>query len=232
MEKTKTGKRNLVVVVLFFGIFLLIGAGLFVYNTVTRFSYDKYLEDAVVSIDDEKITLREFGYYILLMERDTQMDAYVYDPENPTNYWNLYIGTDGEVGYIRELSKQAALDYCIRDHIYLKLMEESAYRFSKEELEVMEQEGYEQLSCFTMEQLDAVGLSEEAFLELALKVSMVHDYVKKLSDEGIAGIELEVRGEYYEQLKKDYSIWVNDKLLSHLSFGSISVNRKKVSVQK
>ncbi len=226
MEKKKTGKKNLIVVVIFFSVFVLIGAGLFVYNTVTRFSYEKHLEDAVISIDDEQITLREFGYYILLMERDTQVDACIYDSENPTNYWNLYIGTYGEVGYIRELSKEAAVNYCMRDHIYLKLMQDNAYQFSKEELETMEQEGYEQLSCFTKEQLDAVGLSEEAFLEQALQVSMVHEYLKSFTEEGISALELDVEGEYYEQLKATYSIQVDEELLHHLSFGSITVNRK------
>lgn len=57
---------------------------------LTRFVYEDHLDDTVITVDGESITLREFGYYIYKVEDFVQNQALLYDRENPKLWWNTH----------------------------------------------------------------------------------------------------------------------------------------------
>ena len=45
--------------------------------------YEEHLNDSVVAVDNQAVTLREFGYYIVKMEDIVEGQALVYNSEDP-----------------------------------------------------------------------------------------------------------------------------------------------------
>lgn len=222
--KPKNSKKNLWIVSAIFGFFLLAGICLFLYKTATGFEYEKHLEDWIISVDGEKVTLREFGYYILIMERDTQETALTYDAECPMNYWNLYIGTAGKIGYVRNISKEYAIEYCIRDKVYQQIMESSEFTFPQEVMEEIEEKVILLAEDFSETQLRTVGLTKEQFMEKAREIEVVHQFLESYTESGIKAEELDISGEYYQEVCLDKDILTNQELADAITFGSITVN--------
>ena len=54
------------------------------------FVYEEHLNDIVVTVGEQPVTLREFGYYIAKMEKDVQEKALIYNPKDPMEYWNVH----------------------------------------------------------------------------------------------------------------------------------------------
>ena len=54
------------------------------------FVYEEHLDDIVVTVGKQSVTLREFGYYIAKMEKDVQEKALMYNPKDPMDYWNVH----------------------------------------------------------------------------------------------------------------------------------------------
>lgn len=46
------------------------------------FVYEEHLNDTVVTVGNQAVTLREFGYYIAKMEKDVQEKALIYNPKS------------------------------------------------------------------------------------------------------------------------------------------------------
>ena len=63
---------------------------LIVFNKSKDFVYNKHLDEAVISIDDENITLKDFSYYIYIVEKQINDMAIKYNPDDPNDFWNTH----------------------------------------------------------------------------------------------------------------------------------------------
>ena len=73
-----TDKKTIIGIVLanvFLVIFTVCG------KILTRYDYEDHFDDTVISVDDESITLREFGYYIYKVECFVQNQALLFYPD-------------------------------------------------------------------------------------------------------------------------------------------------------
>ena len=61
------------------------------------------LNDIVVTVGEQPVTLREFGYYIAKMEKDVQEKALIYNPNDPMEYWNVHFSAGLDSGYINNI---------------------------------------------------------------------------------------------------------------------------------
>ena len=64
------------------------------------FVYEEHLNDIVVTVGEQSVTLREFGYYIAKMEKDVQEKALIYNPKDPMEYWNVHFSAGLDSGYM------------------------------------------------------------------------------------------------------------------------------------
>ena len=60
------------------------------FNKNKEFVYNKHLDETVISIDDENITLKEFSYYVYIVEKQVNDMAIKYNPDD-TNEFLEYI---------------------------------------------------------------------------------------------------------------------------------------------
>ena len=60
------------------------------FNKNKEFVYNKHLDETVISIDDENITLKEFSYYVYIVEKQVNDMAIKYNPDDTNEFWNTY----------------------------------------------------------------------------------------------------------------------------------------------
>lgn len=49
------------------------------------------LDEVAAQINDEKLTLRDMGFYVGYEEYQIQQEALVYDPDDPNRYWSMRV---------------------------------------------------------------------------------------------------------------------------------------------
>ena len=71
---------------------------------------------------------------------------------------------------------------------------------------------------------------EEEFVELVLSEQLAYYYMAELAESYDRGtlqamvLQYDVGGEYYENLKASYSIWVNEKIWKRVKVGFLTIN--------
>ena len=81
-------EKKIIIILAISGIIAIIGAQ--IYKIATAFHYEDHLDEAIISVDGDDLTLREFGYYIYTTEEFVQKQAVLYDSEDPLHWWNTH----------------------------------------------------------------------------------------------------------------------------------------------
>ncbi len=197
---------------------------------MTSFVYEKDLAEPIVTIDKTVITLKEISYYIMEVENTGDEFARVYNPDNPAEYWGLYMNEEIRSGYISDLARTAALDYCIRDNIYYLEAVKAGVELTDEEQENVRLDAEEYYAQMTQRQREVTQLVTQD-LELILeKVTLTQKYMVQLSSQEDGSVleavtlHYDVGGDYYEDLKGSYTIKVNERIWAQVRPGHITIN--------
>lgn len=138
--------------------------------------YEEHLDDIVVTVDNQDITLREFGYYIVKMEKKVQEQALIYNFENPMEYWNLHFSAGVDSGYMFEYAWDYAVADCICDLMFEKKAKEEGYRLSEEELQQVKKRAEEMYAMLSTEQIDKTGLTIDMVTQIEERRQLVQLY--------------------------------------------------------
>lgn len=211
-------------------IFILIAA-VTIYHLKTVFIYEDDLAEQIVTIDGTVITLKEISYYIMEVENTGDEFARVYNPDNPVEYWGLFMNEEIHSGYVSDLARRAALDYCIRDNIYYLEAVRAGVELTEEEQESVRTDAEGYYMQMTQRQREVTQLVTED-LELILeKVTLTQKYMIQLSsqEEDVSVLEAvalhyDVGGDYYENLKNSYTIKINERIWEQVHPGHIMIN--------
>ncbi len=191
---------------------------------------EKKISSPVITVNDNIVTLKDFSYYIITLEQKGDEMAKVYDAENPTAYWNLYMNDATQSGYITDLARRTAIDFCVRDNIYALEAEKAGLELSEEEMEDLcydAEQFYVKVSVKGRENTQIDVLS----IEKAMRTErMAYKYIMQLANEDEEGVlqsvvlKYDVGGLYYEALKNDYNIKVENTIINEVNFGFVSIN--------
>ncbi len=206
-------------------------AAVTIYHLKTGFVYEEDLAETIVAIDTTVVTLKEISYYIMEVENTGDAFARVYNPDNPVEYWGLYMNEETRSGYISDLARRAALDYCIRDNIYYLEAVKAGVELTDEEQESVRADAEEYYAQMTQRQREITQLLTED-LELILeKVTLTQKYMVQLSsqEEDVSVLEAvtlhyDVGGDYYEDLKGSYTIKINERIWGQVHPGHVTIN--------
>ena len=183
-----------------------------------------------------EVTLKELGYYICKAETEGNITALNYDADDPKAYWNLYMNQDGSnSGYVSDLARDAALDYCIRDTLYGIEAEKNGFTLGRDELADAEYDAEKMYSELTEKAKKNTGLDENLMKEMVEREYTAHAYMRSLAENdvenGDAANVLEavtkyydIGGSYYTDLLGNYSITVNDELWNNVRVGFVTIN--------
>lgn len=205
---------------------------LIVFNKSKDFVYNKHLDEAVISIDDENITLKDFSYYIYIVEKQIDDMAIKYNPDDPNDFWNTHFKNSLDSVFTRDYAKQLAKDLCEYDYIMEKETAIHNIYVTESEKESIKADAKDTYDDFSQKAKDNTRLSEEDIYNILCRRKLVEKYAvrtaQQVKSDGFAGDSaslLDYDGEYYkEMIKSRYNVTENNKLLDRITMGRVTVN--------
>lgn len=205
---------------------------LIAFNKSKDFVYNKHLDEAVISIDDENITLKDFSYYIYIVEKQINDMAVKYNPDDPNDFWNTHFKNSLDSVFTRDYAKQLAKDLCEYDYIMEKETAMHNIYVTESEKESIKADAKDTYDDFSQKAKDNTRLSEEDIYNILCRRKLVEKYavraaqqVKSDGFEGDSASLLDYDGEYYKEvIKSKYNVTENNKLLDKITMGRVTVN--------
>lgn len=205
---------------------------LIVFNKSKDFVYNKHLDEAVISIDDENITLKDFSYYIYIVEKQINDMAIKYNPDDPNDFWNTHFKNSLDSVFTRDYAKQLAKDLCEYDYIMEKETAIHNIYVTESEKESIKADAKDTYDDFSQKAKDNTRLSEEDIYNILCRRKLVEKYAvrvaQQVKSDGFAGDSaslLDYDGEYYKEIiKSKYNVTENNKLLDKITMGRVTVN--------
>lgn len=205
---------------------------LIVFNKSKDFVYNKHLDEAVISIDDENITLKDFSYYIYIVEKQINDMAIKYNPDDLNDFWNTHFKNSLDSVFTRDYAKQLAKDLCEYDYIMEKETAIHNIYVTESEKESIKADAKDTYDDFSQKAKDNTRLSEEDIYNILCRRKLVEKYavraaqqVKSDGFEGDSASLLDYDGEYYKEvIKSKYNVTENNKLLDKITMGRVTVN--------
>lgn len=206
-------------------------AVLVVYRVKTGFVFESDLDQPVLTIDETVVTLKEISYYIMEVENTGDEYARIYNPDNPLEYWGLYMNEETSAGYVSDLARTAAMNYCIRDNLYYLEAEKAGMELTEEEREDVQTDAKDYYANMSQRQKEVTQLLPEDLEIILEKITLTRKYMLQLSsqEEDVSALEAvtvhyDVGGDYYEGLKNSYTVKVNERIWEQIRPGHITIN--------
>ena len=227
MKDKVTKKENIITLVCI--ICLVVSAIGFMYvhfsHKNQEFVYTEHLDEVVLTVEEDQqysvdVDMQEMAYYIINVEGDMQEMALQYDADNPQKYWRLRI----EATYdMMDYAKDLAYDSCVRDNIYYIEAMKNGMELTKEEEELAFNDASLIMKALSGKQMAFSDYTVDKLYKLEKKLYLASKYVNNLVMEGCTKEELELEGAYYEALRKEYEMTVNEELWNEVVLGSLTV---------
>ena len=224
--------RNVRILLGFLVLFLLIIAAFGFRQENTRFEYAGHLDDVVLRVGDEVVTLREFGFYIYAVESFTQQQARKYNHKDPMDYWNTHFSSGMDSGFVSDIAKDTAVNTCLGDLVYAKMADAAGFEMPEDIQGSITEKTDEWMSRISDEQISRLGINGglvEKCIERSEKAkAYAYEYARSADLTGYKGDAaalLSGGGKYFnDKLLSMYDYRINENLISELKFGRITVN--------
>lgn len=199
-------------------ILIIIVAGGFLGRTLIESKEEKVV--SILTVNDTEFFLQDLMYYIWDMEMKVNEMALSYDYADPSKFWNTY--TNGRFTRLR--AKDLVIENAIRDEVLYQ--EALKHNFSLEESEkerVLERA--EELNFELSEyQRDITRLTLEDFQKIVEKQALGEKYADFLVEvNGLIEKDILVEGEYFEKLKEEYQVEVQEEEWKLVEMGQVTL---------
>lgn len=217
--KRKLKKQDIIFLIIVIIIFM--GIGGFALTHDREFHYLDHLDETFVTVDDKELPLRDLGFYIIYQETIGDSMAYEYDSKDNSKFWSRRAnGT-----FISTYARQGAVSMAIHDEIFYQQALKRGITLSEDELEIAEQRLQDYLNAITVNQLDAVALTEEDIRTAIQKIALAEKYMIQYAQEtGHYYEEYNITGDAYFDILQQHEVKENKYLVNKLSLGKISIN--------
>lgn len=227
MRRLKKEVKEVLIFILV--LFILVGSFI-LYAQMTRFDFGESLPKTVVTINEEEVSLQEMMYYIMRVEVTGQQAAMLYNSDNPKEYWGLYMNEREQAGYVSDLAKRAAMEYCIRDYIYAAEAEKNGIALTEEEQEAIRMNAEDSFASLTPEQRETSQMTWEVWVSVLETEALAYKYMLSLAEESENPLEAltlqyDVGGEYYTILRGMYQVEIEEELWEEIRVGYITINQ-------
>lgn len=183
--------------------------------------YYEALDEVVATVQGEDITLRDFAVYVAHQEASVQEQAYAYDMKNTKKYWN--IRTD--LGFISHVARNEAMSMAIHDVLFYQLYQDLQLELAEIELTRIQNEADDFWQDLVDEEKDKrLGISKDDVYQTMYKVACAQK--AQIVYAGMLAVDysdLDYASESFLDFLSDYEYEVNDKVLSRLDFGEITL---------
>ena len=122
----KNKKIEVIALVILAAFIVALGFLVYRYNKNKDFIYEKHLQENVITINSENITLKDFSYYVYVVEKTIDLCEYDYIMEYESTVYNLYL-TDSDKQSCKSNAHDTYEDMSEKAHNNTKLTEDDIY---------------------------------------------------------------------------------------------------------
>ena len=198
----------------------------FVYFTVWTYKnrqpivYKEHLDEKVFTIDGEDLSLRDIAFYIIYEEYNVEKDAYVYNPKNTRDYWNVH--TNGY--FLSGLAKDAVKGMAIHDHIFYREAVKNNLVLNEEEKRRLDNSRTDFWEDLFESQKENLIAPEEVINRTMYNIALAEKYQAALAaKEGKTYHSLDWNGADFEEIKNKHDIRINDRVWGKITLGNITL---------
>ena len=228
-------EKKIIIILAISSIIAIIGAQ--IYKTSTAFRYEDHLDDVIINVDGEALTLREFGYYIYTTEEFVQKQAVLYDPEDHLHWWNTHFSAGLNSQFVSELAMKTAINTYLSHVIYCSEAQREGIALNSSEEETARIEANEIYKKMSAAKLEKTGLDEALIYEAVCRKELAAKYARNLAlttdfsgYESDPGVLLGGDGDYFQSvILPQHEVVINEKLMKNLKMGRITVNMESGS---
>jgi len=223
-------KKEAAIVIGGIAIFMAIVVVSIIIKKSMEFSYEKKRSTPVITVSDNIVTLKDFSYYIIEMENKGQEVALIYDENNPIAYWNLYMNDSSDSGYVTDLARRTAIDFCVRDNIYAIEAKNAGMSLTNDEIEEIRYDAEQYYYKVSDKGIENLGLDVFSLEKAMQTEALAYKYISSLAENDEDGVlqsvvlKYDVGGNYYEALKNEYHIVIEHEILNEVRFGFVTIN--------
>jgi hypothetical protein len=191
------------------------------------------LDETVMTIDGNAITLRDTGVYIANVEALIDAMARTYDPDNPQAFWKVHFSAGENSTFTNEYAKTYVQNLYVYDYVMEREAVKKGLSLTTAQTTAAQNEGKAAYANLTDKAKETFNLTEEEVVAVYTRKKLVSIYVnsvaKEMTDSGYEGddlsTQLNVDGEFYNSsIKTQYSVKVVEKQWEKLPIGNITIN--------
>lgn len=187
-------------------------------------NFTEALDETVFTVDSEAVTLKEMAFYIAYEEQQVEDDAYVYNPDDTSEYWRLY--SNGT--FIGKEAKQTALDMAVHDKIFYDMACDEGVELDGEEQKRLANSQYDFWSDLEEQEREWLGVSQEVLNESLRKLALAEKYQSIYAEMNNGSMEdYSFEGEAYQKLLETHEVTVKEEVWEYVHFGHITVHHKE-----
>lgn len=154
------------------------------------------LDRVVVTVDGEKLTLKDLVFYLAYEELAVDKQARIYSPSSPILYWNLHT----KEAFIRQDAKQNVIDMAVHDAIFYAEAQKLGLTLNEEDKEYLSSAQTDFWYDLTKEQQEMIGVSREVLDESMYRIAVAEKYQDWISkDTGILYDSFRAAGTAYKE---------------------------------
>lgn len=187
----------------------------------SKLDFASSLDVVFASVEGTRLTLRDLAFYVEREEAKVQEQAYAYNPEKPSEYWNTHVNGV----FISSAARKAAVDLAVHDEIFYQLALGEHIELTEEEKNSVS----ERLEAYWSD-LEYDGKTEGLGITKSdMECAMLHIAYAQKMQEIYAALnnreyeEYDVTGEGYLALLEDWKVKVYDDVVRRIRVGFITV---------
>jgi hypothetical protein len=205
---------------------------------IRRFAEPEYtvagsLDETVMTIDGNAVTLRDTGVYIANVEALIDAMARTYDPDNPQAFWKVHFSAGENSTFTNDYAKTYVQNLYVYDYVMEREAVKKGLSLTTAQTAEAQSEGKAAYANLTDKAKEMLGLTEEAVIAVYIRKKLVSVYVnsvaKEMTDSGYEGddlsTQLNVDGEFYNNsIKTQYDVKIVEKQWEKLPMGYVTIN--------
>lgn len=185
--------------------------------------YSESLDKVAADVNGTSLTFRDAAFYVAVEEAQVEREAYEYDPENPSKYWNTHVNGI----YIRVAARNAAIQMAIHDEIFYQMAVQEGIELTEEEEETVASMHRDYWGDLTADGKDSrLGVSSEDIYACMQKIACAQKYQTIYAALEDADYEEFNFGEpRYEELLKKQKYRIHKDVWGRVDFGNVTLSR-------
>lgn len=184
------------------------------------YTYSEALDQVAAVVDGKDLTLEDLAFYVVYEEQAVEKDAFIYNPENTGEYWNIH--TKG--AFVRTAAKETAMNMAIHDEIFYRLAMQEGITLDAKETVYMENTRMDFWSDTEEEAIEKLGVEKEVLDASMEKIALAQKYQSLLAEMNDVDFdEYSFNGSAYEKIREEHECEIKENVWERVHFGSVTV---------